>query len=374
MTTCHMQFQLAASDGRARTGVMQFPRGDVATPAFMPVGTYGSVKALNPAQVAQTGAEILLGNTFHLMLRPGTETIQRHGDLHDFMGWQKPILTDSGGFQIFSLGQRRKISEAGVKFQSPVDGAEVFLGPESAIEVQHKLGADIIMVFDEWTAYPAKEKQAQDSMALSMRWARRCKQAHGAHPAALFGIVQGGMYGHLRTQSLAELVAMDFDGYALGGLSVGEPKQEMVAVIESCVEQMPASKPRYLMGVGSPEDIVHGVRHGIDMFDCVMPTRNARNAHLFTSQGLLRLRNSRYRSDTSPLDPDCGCYTCSKFSRAYLHHLDKCKEMLGSQLNTIHNLHYYQQLMSQLRGAIEQGRLSDFVSQFLLQQKKLEAE
>ena len=374
MTTCHMQFQLAASDGRARTGVMQFPRGDVATPAFMPVGTYGSVKALNPAQVAQTGAEILLGNTFHLMLRPGTETIQRQGDLHDFMGWQKPILTDSGGFQIFSLGQRRKISEAGVKFHSPVDGAEVFLGPESAIETQHKLGADIIMVFDECTAYPATEKQAQDSMALSMRWARRCKQAHGAHPAALFGIVQGGMYGHLRTQSLAELVAMDFDGYALGGLSVGEPKQEMVAVIESCVEQMPASKPRYLMGVGSPEDIVHGVRHGIDMFDCVMPTRNARNAHLFTSQGLLRLRNSRYRSDTSPLDPDCGCYTCSKFSRAYLHHLDKCKEMLGSQLNTIHNLHYYQQLMSQLRGAIEQGRLSDFVSQFLLQQKKLEAE
>ena len=374
MTTCHMQFQLGASDGSARTGVMHFPRGEVATPAFMPVGTYGAIKALNPAQVAQTGAEILLGNTFHLMLRPGTETIQRHGDLHDFIGWQKPILTDSGGFQIFSLGKRRKISEAGVKFQSPVDGAEIFLGPESAIEVQHKLGADIIMVFDECTAYPATEKQAQDSMALSMRWARRCKQAHGSHPAALFGIVQGGMYGHLRTQSLTELVAMDFDGYALGGLSVGEPKQEMVAVIESCVEQMPASKPRYLMGVGSPQDIVHGVRHGIDMFDCVMPTRNARNAHLFTSQGLLRLRNSRYRSDTSPLDPECDCYTCSNFSRAYLHHLDKCKEMLGSQLNTIHNLHYYQQLMSQLRGAIEQGRLSAFVSQFLLQQKKLAAE
>ena len=373
MTSCHMQFRVDASDGRARTGVMQFPRGEVATPAFMPVGTYGAVKALNPAQVAQTGADILLGNTFHLMLRPGTETIQRHGDLHDFIGWQKPILTDSGGFQVFSLGQSRKISEAGVKFQSPLDGAEIFLGPESAIEVQHKLGADIIMVFDECTAYPATEKQAQDSMALSMRWARRCKQAHGEHPAALFGIVQGGMYGHLRTQSLAELVAMDFDGYALGGLSVGEPKQEMVAVIESCAEQMPASKPRYLMGVGSPEDLVHGVRHGIDMFDCVMPTRNARNAHLFTSQGLLRLRNSRYRSDTSPLDPDCGCYTCSNFSRAYLHHLDKCKEMLGSQLNTIHNLHYYQQLMSQLRGAIEQGRLSDFVSQFLLQQKILEA-
>ena len=369
-----MQFQLGASDGCARTGVMHFPRGEVATPAFMPVGTYGAVKALNPAQVAQTGAEILLGNTFHLMLRPGTETIQRHGDLHNFIGWQKPILTDSGGFQIFSLGKRRKISEAGVKFQSPLDGAEIFLGPESAIEVQHKLGADIIMVFDECTAYPATEKQAQDSMALSMRWARRCKQAHGSHPAALFGIVQGGMYRHLRTQSLAELVAMDFDGYALGGLSVGEPKPEMVAVIESCAEQMPASKPRYLMGVGSPEDMVHGVRHGIDMFDCVMPTRNARNAHLFTSQGLLRLRNSRYRSDTSPLDPDCGCYTCSNFSRAYLHHLDKCKEMLGSQLNTIHNLHYYQQLMSQLRGAIEQGRLSDFISQFLLQQKILEAE
>jgi queuine tRNA-ribosyltransferase len=374
MSSCQLQFQLKATDGKARRGVMQFPRGEVATPAFMPVGTYGSVKGLSPAQVAATGAEIVLGNTFHLLLRPGTETIQAHGDLHDFMGWEKPILTDSGGFQVFSLGARRKISEAGVKFQSPVDGAEIFLGPETAIEVQHKLGADIIMVFDECTAYPATEKQAQDSMQLSLRWARRCKQAHGSHPAALFGIVQGGMFQHLRAQSLAELVDLDFDGYALGGLSVGEPKPEMVAVIESCAEMMPAGKPRYLMGVGTPEDIVHAVSHGIDMFDCVMPTRNARNAYLFTSQGLLRLRNSRYRQDTSPVDPDCVCYTCQNFSRAYLHHLDKCKEMLGSQLNTIHNLHFYQQLMSQLRSAIEQGRLTAFASQFLIAQQRLKAE
>lgn len=374
MSGCHLQFQLKANDGKARTGVMQFPRGEVATPAFMPVGTYGSVKGLSPTQVAATGAEIVLANTFHLMLRPGTETIQAHGDLHDFMGWEKPILTDSGGFQVFSLGERRKISEAGVKFQSPVDGAEIFLGPETAIEVQHKLGADIIMVFDECTAYPATEKQAQDSMQLSLRWARRCKETHGSHPAALFGIVQGGMFQHLRTQSLAELVDLDFHGYALGGLSVGEPKPEMVAVVESCAELMPPTKPRYLMGVGTPEDIVHAVSHGIDMFDCVMPTRNARNAYLFTSQGLLRLRNSRYRQDTTPVDTDCSCYTCQNFSRAYLHHLDKCKEMLGSQLNTIHNLHFYQQLMSQLRSAIEQGRLTDFVSHFLIAQKTLEAD
>ena len=291
MTVYHMQFQIGARDGKARTGVLQFPRGKVATPAFMPVGTYGCVKGLNPAQVAATGTQMLLGNTFHLMLRPGIEIIQAHGDLHDFIGWQKPILTDSGGFQVFSLGERRKISEAGVKFQSPVDGAEIFLGPESAIEVQQRLGADVIMVFDECTAYPVTEKQAQESMQLSLRWAARCKQAHGSHPAALFGIVQGGMFARLREQSLVALVDMDFDGYALGGLSVGEPKRQMLAVIESCAELMPEPKPRYLMGVGTPEDIVHGVSHGIDMFDCVMPTRNARNAHLFTSQGLLRLRN-----------------------------------------------------------------------------------
>ena len=337
----------------------------------MPVGTYGSVKGLNPQQVRDTGADILLGNTFHLMLRPGTETINQHGDLHDFIGWERPILTDSGGFQVFSLGEMRKISEEGVKFRSPVDGAEIFLGPESAIEVQHKLGADIIMVFDECTPYPATETEASDSMELSMRWAKRCKQAHGDNQAALFGIVQGGMYSTLRQRSLDGLKELEFDGYALGGLSVGEPKDEMRSVVEEFAAKMPADKPRYLMGVGTPEDIVHAVSNGIDMFDCVMPTRNARNGHLFTSKGLLRLRNSRYRQDTGPLDENCSCYTCQNFSRAYLHHLDKCREILGSQLNTIHNLHYYQQLMAGLREAIEQGRLSAFVSQFQLDQQEL---
>ena len=359
-----MTFTVQANDGQARRGTMQFPRGAVATPAFMPVGTYGSVKGLNPAQVADTGAEILLGNTFHLMLRPGTEVINAHGDLHDFMGWSKPILTDSGGFQVLSLGEIRKITEEGVRFRSPVDGAQIFLGPESAIEVQHKLGSDIIMAFDECTPYPATEKEARHSMELSMRWAQRCQQAHGDNPAALFGIVQGSMYPALRDESLAMLETIGFSGYALGGLSVGEPKDEMAAIVSHCAPRMPADKPRYLMGVGTPKDIVHAVQQGIDMFDCVMPTRNARNGHLFTSQGLLRLRNARYRDDTGPLDPNCSCYTCQNFSRAYLYHLDKCKEILGSQLNTIHNLHYYQTLMQGLRGAIEQGRLSAFVSRF----------
>jgi queuine tRNA-ribosyltransferase len=371
MSASHMNYEISAIDGEARTGKMSFPRGEVATPAFMPVGTYGSVKGLNPQQVRDTGADILLGNTFHLMLRPGTETINQHGDLHDFIGWERPILTDSGGFQVFSLGEMRKISEEGVKFRSPVDGAEIFLGPESAIEVQHKLGADIIMVFDECTPYPATETEASDSMELSMRWAKRCKQAHGDNQAALFGIVQGGMYSTLRQRSLDGLKELEFDGYALGGLSVGEPKDEMRSVVEEFAAKMPADKPRYLMGVGTPEDIVHAVSNGIDMFDCVMPTRNARNGHLFTSKGLLRLRNSRYRQDTGPLDENCSCYTCQNFSRAYLHHLDKCREILGSQLNTIHNLHYYQQLMAGLREAIEQGRLSAFVSQFQLDQQEL---
>lgn len=371
MSNCHMQFQLGASDGKARTGVMQFPRGEVATPAFMPVGTYGSVKGLNPQQIRDTGADIILGNTFHLMLRPGTEVIMQHGDLHDFTGWQRPMLTDSGGFQVFSLGEMRKISEEGVKFRSPVDGAEIFLGPENAIEIQHQLGSDVIMVFDECTPYPASEQEARDSMELSLRWAKRCVAAHGENRAALFGIVQGGMYTQLREESLAGLEALGFDGYALGGLSVGEPKDEMRAVVEFCAERLPAASPRYLMGVGTPADIVHAVSEGIDMFDCVMPTRNARNAHLFTSSGLLRLRNSRYRNDTNPLDANCGCYTCQNFSRAYLHHLDKCREMLGAQLNTIHNLHYYQTLMAGLREAIEQGRLSAFVRQFEAEQQEL---
>ena len=371
MSNCHMQFQVSATDGKARTGCMQFPRGEVATPAFMPVGTYGTVKGLNPHQIRETGADIILGNTFHLMLRPGTETILKHGDLHDFTAWQRPILTDSGGFQVFSLGEMRKISEQGVNFKSPIDGADIFLGPENAIEIQHKLGADIIMVFDECTPYPATETEANDSMQLSLRWAARCKQAHGDNSAALFGIVQGGMYASLRQQSLQGLLELGFDGYALGGLSVGEPKQEMAAVIEQCAEQMPADKPRYLMGVGTPADIVHAVNHGIDMFDCVMPTRNARNGHLFTSEGLLRLRNRRYRQDTGPLDENCRCYTCQHFTRSYLHHLDKCREILGAQLNTIHNLHFYQQLMAGLREAIEQGRLTAFISQFQSDQQKL---
>jgi len=370
----HMSFDIAATDGKARTGKMCFPRGEVATPAFMPVGTYGTVKGLTPEQVRGTGADILLGNTFHLMLRPGTETINAHGDLHDFIGWDRPILTDSGGFQVFSLGEMRKISEEGVTFSSPVDGAKIFLGPESAIEVQHALGSDIIMVFDECTPYPATREQARESMELSMRWAGRCKEEHGEHESALFGIVQGGMYGDLREESLAGLVELGFDGYALGGLSVGEPKNEMREVIQHCGALLPAEKPRYLMGVGTPQDIVYAVTQGIDMFDCVMPTRNARNGHIFTSKGLLRLRNKRYRQDTKPLDENCGCYTCQNFSRAYLHHLDKCREMLGAQLNTIHNLHYYQDLMAGLRGAIAKGELSEFVATFEENQQALQAE
>jgi queuine tRNA-ribosyltransferase len=371
MSNCHMQFQIHANDGKARTGAMRFPRGEVKTPAFMPVGTYGSVKGLNPEQIRDTGADIILGNTFHLMLRPGTEVVMKHGSLHGFTGWQRPILTDSGGFQVFSLGEMRKISEQGVKFKSPVDGAEIFLGPENAIEIQHQLGSDIIMVFDECTPYPATEIEARDSMQLSLRWAGRCKQAQGDNQSALFGIVQGGMFERLRDESLAGLMELGFDGFALGGLSVGEPKQEMRAIVEYCSDKLPADQPRYLMGVGTPADIVHAVSQGIDMFDCVMPTRNARNGHLFTSQGLLRLRNSRFRDDTGPLDENCSCYTCQNFSRAYLHHLDKCREMLGAQLNTIHNLHYYQSLMAGLREAIEQGRLSVFVSQFQHDQQAL---
>lgn len=370
----HMSFDISATDGKARTGKMCFPRGEVASPAFMPVGTYGTVKGLTPEQVRETGADILLGNTFHLMLRPGTETINVHGDLHDFIGWDRPILTDSGGFQVFSLGEMRKINEEGVTFSSPVDGAKIFLGPESAIEVQHAFGSDIIMVFDECTPYPATREQARESMELSMRWAGRCKEAHGEHESALFGIVQGGMYGDLREESLAGLVELGFDGYALGGLSVGEPKNEMREVIQHCGALLPAEKPRYLMGVGTPQDIVYAVTQGIDMFDCVMPTRNARNAHIFTSKGLLRLRNKRYRQDTKPLDEDCGCYTCQNFSRAYLHHLDKCREMLGAQLNTIHNLHYYQHLMAELRDAIAKGELSEFVATFEENQQALQAE
>lgn len=359
-----MQFELITQQHQARRAKLHFKRGIVETPAFMPVGTYGTVKAMTPEQLRDIGADIVLGNTFHLMLRPGTQVIQAHGDLHDFMHWERPILTDSGGFQVFSLGEMRKITEAGVTFNSPINGAKVFLGPEESMQVQRELGADIIMIFDECTPYPATENQACESMQLSLRWAKRSKQAHGDNPAALFGIVQGGMYESLRRISLEGLMDIGFDGYAIGGLSVGEPKDEMWKVLDCLSPHLPIDKPRYLMGVGTPSDIVEAVRRGVDMFDCVMPTRNARNGHLFTSQGTIRIRNSQHRYDTNPLDPHCECYTCQNYSRAYLHHLDKTKEMLGAHLNTVHNLYYYQKLMRDLRQAIEQQQLDEFIQAF----------
>jgi queuine tRNA-ribosyltransferase len=366
---CFMNFELDTTDGQARRGRISFPRGVVETPAFMPVGTYGTVKGMLPRDIKEIGAEIILGNTFHLMLRPGTEVVKNHGDLHDFIGWDKPILTDSGGFQVFSLGDMRKITEEGVSFQSPVDGSKVFLDPEKSMQVQHELGSDIVMIFDECTPYPASHEQAKDSMELSMRWAQRSKDAHGENPSALFGIIQGGMYEDLRQQSLDGLKAIGFDGYAVGGLSVGEPKDEMLKVLECLQPDMPEEKPRYLMGVGTPADILEAVRRGVDMFDCVMPTRNARNGHLFTSQGVIKIRNAKHRHDDSPLDPHCDCYTCKNFSRGYLHHLDKCKEILGSQLNTIHNLRYYQTHMANIREAIEKGELDQFAESFYQQQQ-----
>lgn len=362
-----MQFETLASEGKARRGRLTFPRGVVETPAFMPVGTYGTVKGMLPRDIEATGAQIILGNTFHLMLRPGTEIVQQHGDLHDFMQWKGPILTDSGGFQVFSLGKLRKITEEGVTFQSPVNGSRVFMTPESSMQVQRELGSDIVMIFDECTPYPATEKEAADSMRMSLRWAERSKKAHGESPSALFGIIQGGMYESLRDESLAGLTEIGFDGYAIGGLSVGEPKEDMVRILDHLAWKMPEDKPRYLMGVGKPEDLVEGVRRGVDMFDCVMPTRNARNGFLFTRNGIVKIRNSANKTNTAPVDETCSCYTCQNFSRAYLHHLDKCKEILGAQLNTIHNLHYYQELMAGLRNAIEQGKLSDFVDEFYRQ-------
>ncbi len=359
-----MKFDLLATEGKARRGRLTFPRGTVETPAFMPVGTYGTVKGMLPSTVEEIGAHIILGNTFHLWLRPGTEVIQKHGDLHDFMQWQGPILTDSGGFQVFSLGAMRKIKEEGVYFQSPVNGAKVFMGPEESMQVQRELGSDIVMIFDECTPYPAEHNLAQQSMELSLRWAKRSKTAHGDNPSALFGIVQGGMYEDLRMRSLEGLCEIGFDGLAIGGLSVGEPKEEMIRVLDYLPARMPADKPRYLMGVGKPEDLVEGVRRGVDMFDCVMPTRNARNGHLFVTGGVVKIRNSVHKMDESSLDPHCDCYTCRTFSRAYLHHLDKCGEMLGCMLNTIHNLRYYQRLMAALRNAIEQGTLTAFVDEF----------
>jgi queuine tRNA-ribosyltransferase len=369
---CDMSFSVSGSDGEARRGELTFSRGTVQTPAFMPVGTYGTVKGMLPRDIKEIGAEIILGNTFHLMLRPGTEVVKAHGDLHDFSGWQGPILTDSGGFQVWSLGKLRKITEEGVSFQSPVDGSKVYLDPETSIDVQHELGADIVMIFDECTPYPATEKQARDSMELSQRWARRSRDAHGDHPSALFGIVQGGMYPNLREESLKGLAEIGFDGYAIGGLSVGEPKEDMLNVLDHLAHAMPADKPRYLMGVGKPEDILEAVRRGVDMFDCVMPTRNARNGHLFTSGGVVKIRNSRHKHSTAPLDENCDCYTCENFSRAYLHHLDRCKEILGAQLNTIHNLRFYQTHMAGIRSAIENNSLDAFADQFYQSQQREE--
>jgi queuine tRNA-ribosyltransferase len=359
-----MKFDLLAKSGIARRARLMFERGDIETPVFMPVGTYGTVKAMTPEELESIGAQIILGNTFHLWLRPGTEIIRRHGDLHDFMHWQKPILTDSGGFQVYSLGAMRKITEEGVAFRSPTNGDKVFMGPEESMQVQRELGSDIVMIFDECTPYPASYEEARISMQLSLRWAERSKLAHGDNPSALFGIVQGGVYETLRQESLDGLMEIGFDGYAVGGLSVGEPPEDRWRILDYLADRLPTDKPRYLMGVGTPEDIVEAVSRGIDMFDCVMPTRNARNGHLFTHEGVVRIKNAVHADDTSPLDPHCDCYTCRNYSRAYLRHLSRCNEILGARLMTIHNLRYYQTLMAGLRDAIERDALASFIDDF----------
>ena len=363
-----LKFELKHSDqsenNLARRAQLTFPRGTIETPAFMPVGTYGTVKSMKPEEIEGLGAEIILGNTFHLMLRPGTEIIKKHGDLHDFMNWKKPILTDSGGFQVFSLAKIRNITEEGVHFRSPINGEKFLLSPEYSMQIQRDLGSDIVMIFDECTPYPATITEARESMELSLRWAKRSKEAHADNPSALFGIVQGGMHNELREISTKGLIDIGFDGYAIGGLSVGEPKDERDKVLEHTTPLLPADKPRYLMGVGKPEDIVESVKRGIDMFDCVIPTRNARNGNLFTRYGTMNIRNSKHKDDTRPIDEKCSCYTCQNYSRAYLRHLDKCKEILGSHLNTIHNLYYYQELMQGIRKAIENDNFDEFVSQF----------
>ncbi len=359
-----MKFQLHCTDHAARRGTLTLAHGTIETPVFMPVGTYGVVKSMSPAALQAIYAQIILGNTFHLWLRPGLEVIEAHGGLHGFMGWHGPILTDSGGFQVYSLGQLRKITEQGVHFKSPVNGDNCFLSPEESMRVQRALNSDIVMIFDECTPYPADEYTARLSMELSLRWAERSKQAHDGNPNALFGIVQGGMYEHLRDQSFTHLQQIGFDGYAIGGLSVGEPKSDMQRILSHTAPLLPTDRPRYLMGVGTPADIVNAVAHGIDMFDCVLPTRNARNGWLYTRHGILKLRNSRYRLDTTPPDEQCGCYTCQHFSRAYLHHLQRINEMLGAHLNTIHNLFYYQQLMKEIRSAIENKQFEEYAQEF----------
>jgi queuine tRNA-ribosyltransferase len=361
-----MRFELLAQDGAARRGRLEFPRGSVETPAFMPVGTYGTVKAMTPEDLEGIGAEIVLGNTFHLFLRPGLEAIEAHQGLHRFMHWERPILTDSGGFQVWSLAEMRKITEAGAHFRSPVDGAPVFLSPEESMRIQRILGSDVAMSFDECTPYPATAEEARASMELSMRWAARgyAEYYRSPPPGTLFGIVQGGVFPDLRADSLGRLEEIGFAGYAVGGLAVGESAAERTLVLEELMPQMPLRKPRYLMGVGRPEDIIEAVRRGIDMFDCVMPTRHARNAHLFTRAGVVNIRNAAHQRDTGPLEEGCECYTCRNYSRSYLRHLDKCGEILGAHLNTIHNLYFYQRLMREIRGAIEAGRFEDYAAEF----------
>ena len=365
-----MAFELLATDGAARRGRLAFPRGMVETPAFMPVGTYGSVKGMLPGQLRDLGAEIILGNTFHLFLRPGLDVIQAHGDLHGFARWEGPILTDSGGFQVFSLAHRRKITEQGVTFQAPTDGSTVFLGPEESMRIQRVLGSDIVMIFDECPPVhvdgkPVDARVVERSMELSLRWAERSKRAHEGNDAALFGIVQGGVHRDLRTRSAHGLQAIGFDGYAVGGLAVGETEDERNAMLEHTVPQLPVDRPRYLMGVGRPVDLVEAVARGIDMFDCVMPTRNARNGHFFTSTGVVRIRNARYERDTRPIEEGCGCVACAGgYTRAYLRHLDRCNEMLGPVLGTLHNLWHYQRLMADMRGAIQAGTFAAFRESF----------
>ena len=362
-----MKFELLNTDGKARLGKLNFNRGEVNTPAFMPVGTYGTVKAMTVEEVKELGAEIILGNTFHLSITPSTPVIAAHGDLHDFMNWHGPILTDSGGFQVFSLGKMRKITEKGVSFRSPKDGSTIFMGPEESMQIQKKLGSDIVMIFDDCTAYPADKNVVDQSMQLSLRWAKRSLSEHQKlnNKNALFGIIQGGMHKDLRLQSAESLIEMGFNGYAIGGLSVGEPKEEMMEVLNYLPEYMPSEKPRYLMGVGTPFDLVEGVAMGVDMFDCVMPTRNARNGYLFTSEGVVKIRNAKYKKDTGPLDPNCSCSTCQNYSRSYLHHLQKTNEILGSRLNTFHNLFFYQDLMKNIREAIKGNTFQSFRKKFL---------
>ena len=366
-----MKYTLLKTDGHARRGRLELNHGTIETPIFMPVGTYGSVKAMSPVELEKIGAQIILGNTFHLWLRPGLETIREFGGLHKFIGWNKPLLTDSGGFQVFSLGEMRKISEEGVKFSSPINGDRLFLSPEISMQIQRVLNSDVVMQFDECTPYeiegrPATREEAGQSMRMSLRWAKRSLDEFNReeNPNALFGIVQGGMFEDLRDESLAGLNDLDFHGLAIGGLSVGEPKEDMQRILAHTGPRLPTDKPRYLMGVGTPEDLVDGVAHGIDMFDCVMPTRNARNGWLFTRFGDIKIKNARHKNEQIPLDETCSCYTCQNFSRAYLHHLHRCGEILGAQLNTIHNLHFYLLLMDDMRSAIETGGFSAFRQRF----------